>query len=71
MKLRLPDFEVSKLFLNATHTHNAPVTREGRYTLPESGYGAVIQSSLVAPEGGQVLVDRTVDAINALWPQSK
>ena len=37
VKPRLPDFEISKLFLNATHTHNAPVTLEGRYTLPESG----------------------------------
>ena len=35
------------------------------------GYSAVIQSSRVGPEGGQVLVDRTVEAINALWPESK
>jgi hypothetical protein len=33
------------------------------------GYGAVIQSSRVGPEGGQVLVDRTVEAIEALWKQ--
>ena len=31
------------------------------------GYGAVVQSSLVGPEGGQVLVDRTVETINELW----
>jgi hypothetical protein len=35
------------------------------------GYGAVIQSTRVGPEGGQVLVDRTVDMIRALWPKSK
>jgi hypothetical protein len=37
VKLRLPDFEINKLLLSATHTHNAPVTLEGRYTLPEHG----------------------------------
>ena len=31
------------------------------------GYGAVIQSSRVGPEGGQVLVDKTVDAWRELW----
>jgi len=31
------------------------------------GYSAVVQSSMVGPEGGQVLVDRTVDMINAMW----
>ncbi len=30
-----------------------------------------IQSSRVGPAGGQVLVDRTVDALNALWPPAK
>ena len=33
------------------------------------GYSAIVQSSLVGPEGGQVLVERTVNAINALWPE--
>ncbi|MCR4413403.1 MAG: hypothetical protein NUV77_13365 [Thermoguttaceae bacterium] len=37
VKPRLPDFDPAKLFLCATHTHNAPVTVEGRYALPESG----------------------------------
>lgn len=35
------------------------------------GYGVVIQSSRIGPEGGQVLVDRTVEAIHALWPLAK
>lgn len=34
---RLPGFDLRKLFLNATHTHTAPVTVPGRYTLPETG----------------------------------
>jgi hypothetical protein len=31
-------------------------------------YSAIIQSSRVGPEGGQVLVDETVKAFNDLWP---
>ncbi|MHC4367553.1 MAG: hypothetical protein ACYSW8_08045 [Planctomycetota bacterium] len=30
-------------------------------------YSAVVHSSLVGPEGGNVLVDRTVNVINSLW----
>ncbi len=35
------------------------------------GYSAVIQSNLVGPEGGQILVDRTVQLIDGLWPGTK
>ncbi|MEK7408873.1 MAG: hypothetical protein AAB225_27735 [Acidobacteriota bacterium] len=31
------------------------------------GYGAEIPSNIVGPEGGQMLVDRTVEAINSMW----
>lgn len=31
------------------------------------GYSAVVQSNMIGPEGGQVLVDRTVEMINAMW----
>ncbi len=31
------------------------------------GYSAVCQSNVVSPEGGQVLVDRTLDVIDELW----
>lgn len=34
-------------------------------------YSAVVHSSLVGPEGGNVLVNRTVDVINSLWIESK
>lgn len=31
------------------------------------GYSAVCQSNLVGAEGGQILVDRTIELINSLW----
>lgn len=34
---RLPELDLKKLFLNATHTHTAPVTRPGVYTIPDTG----------------------------------
>ena len=34
---RLPDLNVKKVFLNATHTHTAPVTRPGVYDIPKTG----------------------------------
>lgn len=34
-------------------------------------YSAIVHSSLVGPKGGQVLVDRTVGLIDALWRKSK
>jgi hypothetical protein len=33
-------------------------------------YSAVVHSSLVGPQGGNVLVDRTVNIINSLWTES-
>lgn len=30
-------------------------------------YSAIVQSNRVGPEGGEILVDRTVDIINSLW----
>lgn len=34
------------------------------------GYSAIVQSNEVGAEGGQVLVDETVAAVNGLWPAS-
>jgi len=31
------------------------------------GYSAIVHSNLVGPEGGQMLVDRTVKAIDSMW----
>ncbi len=33
------------------------------------GYSAIAESNIVGPEGGQALVDRTVELINGLWPK--
>jgi transcription elongation GreA/GreB family factor len=33
------------------------------------GYSAIVASTVVGPEGGRVLVDRTVELINSLWPE--
>ncbi len=33
------------------------------------GYSAIAESNLVGPEGGQVLVERTVELLNSLWPE--
>lgn len=46
---------------------------EGSYLPTEKainggGYSAVIQSNMVGPEAGQILVDHTVDLINSFWP---
>jgi len=35
------------------------------------GYSAIIESNIVGPEGGQMLVERTVEQINALWPAKR
>ena len=32
------------------------------------GYSAIVQSNEVGPEGGQVLTERTVELLHALWP---
>lgn len=33
------------------------------------GYSAIAESNQVGPEGGQVLSDRTVEVLNAMWPE--
>jgi hypothetical protein len=49
----------------------------GDYYLPTEravrggSYSAIVESNLVGPEGGQILVDRTVELINSLWPEMK
>jgi hypothetical protein len=35
------------------------------------GYSADVHSSLVGPEGGQMLVDRTIELIDAAWEKPK
>lgn len=59
-KQRMPDFDVDKVFLSATHTHSAPVMREGRYILPEKGVMRPAQYVDFAAE-------RISDAIVKAW----
>ncbi len=59
----------------AVQTFVVQLTGEGTYLPTEKairggGYSAVVHSSLVGPEGGDILVDRTVDIINSLWTKS-
>jgi hypothetical protein len=61
---------------NALQTFVIQLVGDGSYLATEKavkggGYSAVIQSSTVSPEGGQMLVDRTVKLINSLWPAVK
>jgi len=59
----------------ALQTFNIQLVGSGTYLPTEKavkggGYSAIIQSNLVGPEGGQILVDRTVELINELWNES-
>lgn len=56
----------------ATQTFVIQLAGGGTYLPTEravrgGGYGAIPQSNRVGPEGGQVLVDRTVELIQSLW----
>ncbi len=57
----------------ALQTFVVQLTGPGTYlatarAISGGGYSAVIESTVVGPEGGQILVDRTVEAINGLFP---
>ncbi|WP_153556852.1 hypothetical protein [Roseimaritima sediminicola] len=60
LKERIPDFDVQKLFISATHTHTAPVMRQEAYQLPEEG---IIQPD----EYVQFLADQIADASAQAW----
>jgi hypothetical protein len=61
---RLPDLDMKKLFLNATHTHTAPVTRPGVYDIPKTGVMAVEDYCELAAE-------RIGEAIAKAWQGRK
>ena len=61
---RMPDFDLKKLFLNATHTHTAPLTRPGVYQLPEQG--------VMGPEEYCAFAaDRIAEAVEQAWNHRK
>ena len=64
MKARSPALQTFVIQLAGPGTY-LPTPR----AVQGGGYSAIVESSVVGPEGGQVLVDRTVEAIDALWPE--
>lgn len=57
---RLPDFDARKLFLNATHTHTAPVMVPGKYKIPEE--------DVTQPEAYRAfLAERVADIAEKSW----
>ena len=64
VKDRLPDFDVRKLVLNATHTHTAPVMKEGDYEIPKDG---VMQPA----EYAEFLSSRVAEAAVKAWESRK
>ncbi len=62
---RLPDFDINKLLVSATHTHNAPVTLEGRYAIPDG-------DGIMKPaEYTELMTTRVADAIVESWQKRK
>jgi hypothetical protein len=59
---QLPDFDTSKIFLAATHTHTAPELRLGKWVLPQEG---VVQ----VEEYRRFFAKRIADAIVKAWKQ--
>lgn len=60
VKSQLPDFDINKLFLCATHTHTAPVMVEGYYEIPESGV-------MKPAEYKEFMTTRVAEAIVESW----
>ncbi len=56
----LPDFDVNKIVLNATHTHTAPVMRQHTYALPAEG---VMQPT----DYVEFLADRVAEIAAKAW----
>jgi hypothetical protein len=63
MKSRSPALQtfVVQLTGHGTYLPTKPAVQGG-------GYSAIVASSVVGPEGGQVLCDKTVKMIESLWP---
>lgn len=64
MKARSPAIQTFIIQLAGPGTY-LPTVR----AVSGGGYSAVIQSNTVGPAGGQELVEQTVSAIKALWPE--
>jgi len=62
-KAQLPDFNLDKLLLNATHTHTAPVMREGRYKIPKD--------AITPTECNKFMAGQIVQAAVEAWKNRK
>jgi hypothetical protein len=69
IRLLLPDFDSSKLFLNATHTHTAPglldSTFKGLYDVSQDPW------VMKASEYGDFFIDRVSEAVIRAWKSRK
>lgn len=71
------DFGVQmKARSKALQTFVVQLTGPGSYVptkkaVDGGGYSAIVESSRVGPQGGQVLVEKTVEAINGLWENAE
>ena len=61
---RLPDFDLKKMFLNATHTHTGPTTSHGVYDIPKTG---VMQVDAYC----QFAAERIAEAVEKAWTGRK
>jgi hypothetical protein len=64
LSARIPDFDVNKLILSATHTHTAPVMREGKYKIPD-------EDVMRPTEFTEFFAVRIADAAQAAWKARK
>ncbi|WP_406698159.1 hypothetical protein V5E97_04825 [Singulisphaera sp. Ch08] len=64
LKQRLPDLDSQKVVLNATHTHTAPVMKEGEYEIPKDG---IMQPT----EYADFLAKQVADAAVKAWQARK
>lgn len=62
---RLPRFDITKLFLAATHTHAAPVLLQDRYN--EKDYGEAMQPKDYVP----FMYERMAEAVEKAWKERK
>ncbi|NOX54973.1 MAG: hypothetical protein GXP27_11165 [Planctomycetes bacterium] len=60
VRQRITDLDTTKIFLNGTHTHTAPVTVPDKYPIPQEGVTQV-------DEYCDFLAERIADAISKAW----
>src|SRR5262245_19167418 len=64
VKDRIPGFDPGKILLSATHTHTAPVMKDGDYEIPKDG---VVQPA----EYAEFLSERVAEAAVKAWESRK